>query len=340
MATFIKRGATWRAQISKRVGGEIIRLSQSFQGKAQAVAWAVETEAGLIGRKVAGLVGIPAGPAGVKTLVAAVDRYTSEVAPGHRGGGMEKVRLLALMRDHRWLFVKPVCEVTQFDLGRFRDERLGAVAPGSVKRELTILSSVFQSCVREWGWCNENPVRGLRKPQEPHHRETRIPPADESVFMKAFNMDPLVRPTTHRQQVGLIFALAIETAMRSGEITGLTWGRVNLEKRYLSLEKTKSGSRRDVPLSARAVMLLELAKGLGDERVFTVSDQVRDVLFRRYRPENLSYIHFHDTRHEAVFRLSKKLAVMDLARVTGHRDLKMLLKYYNPNAQELAALLD
>ncbi|MBU6994777.1 site-specific integrase [Ferrovum myxofaciens] len=341
MATFTKRGASWRAQITKKIGSEVVRLSQSFNSKAQAVAWATETEAGLLGQKITGLTGRPdRRKSALLTTNDIVSRYLSEVSVAHKGARWEKIRLSGMMRDYPWLAEKEAALVTPEDVGRFRDERLGRVSSSSVLRELGLLGSVFQNALTEWRLVGSNPVRGIRKPPPSHHRETRIPPADEAVFMKAFKMDPLVRPTTYRQQVGLIFALALETAMRSGEVVGLTWDRVNLEKRYLSLEYTKNGHRREVPLSARAVMLLDLAKGLDGERVFTINSQIRDVVFRKYRPANLSHVHFHDTRHEAVFRLSKKLQVMDLARMTGHRDTKMLMDYYNPTAHELSALLD
>lgn len=52
-------------------------------------------------------------------------------------------------------------------------------------------------------------------------------------------------------------------------------------------------------------------------------------------------LRFHDTRHEAATRLSKKLSnVLELSAVTGHRSLQSLKRYYNPTASELAAKLD
>lgn len=38
--------------------------------------------------------------------------------------------------------------------------------------------------------------------------------------------------------------------------------------------------------------------------------------------------------------LIKKLDVLTLARVTGHKDLNMLLIYYQTDMQEVAKLLD
>ena len=47
-------------------------------------------------------------------------------------------------------------------------------------------------------------------------------------------------------------------------------------------------------------------------------------------------VNFHDSRAEAIWRLSKKLDVMELARVVGHRNIGSLLLYYQATADELA----
>lgn len=50
-------------------------------------------------------------------------------------------------------------------------------------------------------------------------------------------------------------------------------------------------------------------------------------------------LHFHDSRHLAITRLSKVLGLLELARMVGHRDLRMLQFYYNESAAETAAKL-
>ena len=52
--------------------------------------------------------------------------------------------------------------------------------------------------------------------------------------------------------------------------------------------------------------------------------------------ENLT---FHDTRHEGLTRLARKLDVLDLARMVGHRDPRSLMIYYNATATEIAGRL-
>jgi integrase len=51
-------------------------------------------------------------------------------------------------------------------------------------------------------------------------------------------------------------------------------------------------------------------------------------------------LHWHDTRHTAITRLAKKLNVLELARIVGHKDLRNLQIYYNESAEELAKKLD
>lgn len=133
--------------------------------------------------------------------------------------------------------------------------------------------------------------------------------------------------------------LALETAMRSKEIMDLQWKHIHLDEKYLTLMDTKNGDKRDVPLSQKATELLKLALNRHPEKVFTISSELRDTLFRKYRPFHLRHIVFHDTRHEAITRLARKVDVLDVARIIGHRDLKSLMIYYNASASEIAKRL-
>jgi integrase len=139
------------------------------------------------------------------------------------------------------------------------------------------------------------------------------------------------------QRTGLAFLFALETAMRAGEITGLTPEHIHLPERFAHLPHTKNGEARDVPLSSRAVEILEALPG----HVFNLPGATRDVMFRRARDAaQIPNLHFHDSRAEAIWRLSKKLDVLQLARVVGQRDLKSLMLYYNESATDLARQLD
>ncbi|MFZ5463765.1 MAG: tyrosine-type recombinase/integrase, partial [Pseudomonadota bacterium] len=58
------------------------------------------------------------------------------------------------------------------------------------------------------------------------------------------------------------------------------------------------------------------------------------------RRAGIEDFHFHDLRHKATSRLAEKLPnVIELAAVTGHKDLRMLKRYYHPRAEDLARKL-
>ncbi|MDR2015430.1 MAG: site-specific integrase [Azoarcus sp.] len=137
--------------------------------------------------------------------------------------------------------------------------------------------------------------------------------------------------------VGVAFLFAIETGMRAGEICSLSWGAVRGNVAYLPM--TKNGFPRSVPLSVEALRLLgQLPKV--DDAAFGLTPCQIDAIFRKIRVRALiSDLHFHDTRHEAITRLARKLDVMDLARMVGTRDLRILMVYYNATPAEIAERL-
>jgi integrase len=98
---------------------------------------------------------------------------------------------------------------------------------------------------------------------------------------------------------------------------------------------TKNGQSRDVPLSARALEIWKMVpEGFG------LNAPILDALFRKAKKNaGIEGLTFHDTRHEAITRLAQKLDVLDLARMVGHTNVKQLLTYYNPTAEDIASRL-
>ncbi|MGI0778796.1 tyrosine-type recombinase/integrase [Pseudomonas aeruginosa] len=103
------------------------------------------------------------------------------------------------------------------------------------------------------------------------------------------------------QELAYAFLIALETAMRQGEILGLVAARVHLSARYVELDKTKNGDARKVPLSSRAVTLLRVLVDAAGKRqnLFTLTSGSADTLFRKVRDrQKIDGLNFHDTRHE------------------------------------------
>lgn len=317
MATIEKHGPSWRVRLEALADGR--RPSKTFRTKAEASAWLREYEAGTL-----------ADPSEA-TLAQAFRRYASEVSPTHKGERWEVIRLTALARYP--IAARPIQSLAAADFAAWRDERLKQVAPASVRREMALIGSVLDIARREWGLIRTNPLQDVRKPSAPASRKRRISDDEIARITLALGYDG-GPPQNASHRTALAFEFAIETAMRAGEILGLTWP--NVRAKAVTLPATKNGDVRDVPLSPRAREIIALLPK-NAPTVFNLESGIRDVLFRKARDRaEVGDLHFHDSRAEAIWRLSKKLPLLDLARVIGHRDLRSLQLYYNVNADDLA----
>lgn len=140
-------------------------------------------------------------------------------------------------------------------------------------------------------------------------------------------------PTKVIHRVALAVHFAIETGMRAGEIASIK--PANVAGSVATLHDTKNGDKRRVPLSTRAREILTL---VGND--FSLTGAQIDSLWRKYRDRaGVDGLRFHDLRHLAVTRLSKKLDILALARMIGHRNIKMLQIYYNESPESIAERL-
>lgn len=316
MASIRKRGTSWRVEVYR----DGTRESQTFPTKQQASAWAMQREAELGGER------LPE-----HTVKDALKRYAREVSPTHKGEKWEIARLRMMERDPLALVRLPA--LRKEHVAEWKRRRLELVTGASVAREMTLLMQVFEEARREWGWLHVNPARDVKKPPTPASRKRRITQAEIDRVTLACGLTELESGTA-MQRTGLAFLLALETAMRAGEILGLKWTDVGTKS--VTLPRTKNGDQRQVPLSPRA---REIIAALPRDKatVFDLDAPTRDVLWRRARDAaEVDDLHFHDSRAEAIWRLSKKFDVMELARVIGHRDLRSLMIYYQTSADELA----
>lgn len=317
MGSFERRGSSWRARV--RVRG--VPDSATFPTKQQAVQWALQREAELQGKRLPD-----------HAVKDALRRFADEVLPGRKGERAERLRLVAMERDRLAAVRLPALRPA--DVAAWKERRLQAVSGASVRREMNLLLSVLEIARREWGWLHVNPARDVKRPPSPPSRKRRVSAEEAERIAIALGVTDALEAETARNRTGLAWLFALETAMRSGEIVGLHWKDVGAKS--VRLPVTKNGDERQVPLSLRAREILA-ALPRTDGPCFGLTDQVRDVLFREARAAaGIVGLNFHDSRAEAIWRLSRKLDVMELARVIGHRDLRSLLLYYNTSADDLA----
>ena len=321
MASIQRQGERYRAQV--KIDGR--RASKVFDTKRQALAWAQEQEAQLTGSKLPD-----------KTFAEACKEYRLKSAEP-RDAEKECVRLRRFEREDA-ICKRRLLALSPDDFIKWRDARLAQVKPASVAREMNLLRSVLEFARKELRWLKVNPMDGVTWPKCPKGRARGIKQWEIDAIAEALGVGDELRADTLTQRTGLAFLFAIETAMRSGEILALRWQDVRKSDRYLAVQKSKNGDSREVPLSSRAIQILD-ALPVRFGTVFNLNDRQRDALYRKMRPKACETVHFHDTRSEAISRLSKHLDVLELARVVGHRDTASLMHYYRTSAADLAKRL-
>ncbi|RXJ70679.1 integrase [Veronia nyctiphanis] len=268
----------------------------------------------------------------------AFERYAMEVSPTKRGERWEIIRLNKLGRTD--LAKIQLSELRTHHVNLWIEEQLKTLKASSINRELNLIASVIEKARKHWKWIATNPIRDADRPKNPTPRDRRISEEEIKRILQSLGYEGRSNVATQRQFIAVAFLFALETAMRQGEIWGMEWDYVHLEQRYVTLPNTKNGTKRDVPLSSEAVLLLKALRPKKQGKVFPYSQQSSGVIFRRsLRLAGIEGLTFHDTRHEALTKLAKKLSMLDLARMVGHNDPRSLMIYYNATASEIAKLL-
>ncbi len=178
-------------------------------------------------------------------------------------------------------------------------------------------------------------MRDIKLPAGGRRRDRRLQPGEETRLLRACSQ------ARNRWLLPLV-QLALETAMRQGELRHLRWEHIDLNRRTAHLPDTKNGEARTVPLSTTAIgVLRDLPRSLhGDVFPGITTEAVKRSYMRTIRRAGIEGLRFHDLRHEATTRLFEKgLNIMEVASITGHKDLRMLRRYRHLKAEDLAQKL-
>lgn len=266
------------------------------------------------------------------TLADIVSRYLNEVVPLKKQS-VEPFFLNAFLRH-------PICskrldQLTTADFAAYRDERLKSIAAISLKRQLAPISHAFEIAKTEWGIpIKDNPVENLRLKARNNRRERRLKEGEYEKLLEAAR-------TRQNPLIEKVVMFAIETGMRRGEILGLCWDQVDLKRRSVTILESKNGYSRTIPLTPSAVALLHGMERAAD-RVFPITTNALRMAWERMLAKtDIEDLHFHDLRHEAISRFFEMgLTVPEVASISGHRDMKMLMRYAHADTTRLARKLD
>ncbi len=335
MATFRKRDDRWQARI-QRTGYP--PLTKSFLTRHDAEKWARLTESELE----RGLYICPM-EAQRTTLAEALDRYEREVSTLKKSHCVEKYYIQHWRNSKLAPFA--LSTIRGSDVAQYRDARLKlGLSTTSVRHELALLSHVFSVATREWGMESlSNPVKSIRLPSMARGRERRIADAEVEAVCQMAGLE-----------LASFIRMALHTAMRRGELLNLQWADIDWSKSVATLDQTKNGDRRMVPLSSKALVILKQLPRRIDGYVFGLTASSVSHAFlvavRKARkayedeggtcPRHLAELHIHDLRHEAASRLVERgFHPLEVMAITGHKDTQMLKRYVHPIAEELALKL-
>lgn len=324
MANITKRGTSWQA----RTNCKGVRRSGTFPTKAEAVNWATQIESEILS-------GVR-GKVKAVTFGALLQEYAEKVSPKKRGAKWEINRINLICRDE--IASVKLADLSASHIAKWRDRSLERVSEASVRREWNLLSAAVNIAIKEWEWLDTNPFHKVKRPADNPARTRTFSDKEITLLCHTLGYEADQKPKTATARVGIALLFALETGMRMGEIAALQWSDVEKTVATIRTGKTRAAARR-VPLSAEAQRLLKQLPKDGDRCLELDSKQI-DALFRKAKDKSLiKDLHFHDSRATAVGRLAKKLDILDLAKMIGHKDLRMLQVYYRDSAEEIAKRL-
>lgn len=298
------------------------------------------------------------------TLRSAFVRYEQEVSIKKRSHLNERSLFRAWLKTQ--IADRQVGSIFASDIIRIRDEWMLSFQPATVTRRLAVLSHLFTTARKEWGMVNlANPVELVTRPVVQNGRTRRL---YERIKLRGVSTDEC--PTselqwlinaTRSKELPTIMLLASETSMRRGEIAEIRRENIDLVYGTVFLAMTKNGESRIVPLSPFAKHVLKsyvqgkphrgkiftLTPGAITRAFIRARDRARlryEALCQKYgrraRDEYFIDLRFHDLRHDSTSRLATAYEMHQLAKVTGHKDTRMLLRYYHPDGLELVTKLN
>ncbi len=325
MATITKRGdGQWQAKIRKK--GYKPR-SKTFSIKAQAGKWSrlVESE---MDRGVF----LSSNEAENTIFSELIARYKKEVFPEKKSQQdlLSRMNTIESALGHLSL-----ASITPLTIKEYRDYRLETVSSGSVRKELSFISVLLTLCQKEWDIYlpRGNPVSSIRIPPPNKARNRRLESNEEEIIMEAAR--------EYGGPIADIIQIAINTAMRRSEIAALNWKNINLENKTATLFDTKNGEDRTIPFNTTVISILQKTPRNISSSVYSIKpDSISQAFERICDRAGIKNLRFHDLRHEATSRFFEMgLNIMEVAAITGHKDLAMLKRYTHLRAEDLARKL-
>ncbi len=225
------------------------------------------------------------------------------------------------------------------DVRQYIQERKNAgISPSTINRELGLMSSAINWAIKELEWTLSNPFKGRRQ----------TPPPGRDRWLTQEEADRLMEAAERQPHLHDFIVLSLNTGMRSGELLGLEWNRVDLSRRtiYLGASHQKNGKQSNVPVNETArEALLNCARrkatdcpdspwvfcnGKG-ERIASIKKSFATAT----RIAKLDNVHPHDLRRTfGSWLVQQGISIQTVSALLRHSDISVTVKVYAHLAQE------
>lgn len=304
MSTIRKLRGKWQTII--RIQGHPV-ISKTFVSKTDASRWGLLTE-GKLRREDAGIIKIK-----YPKFEDIARRYIEEISILKRCYQNERSQILMFIKQ-AWA-VYPINRIMPHTINKWKEDTLKYNSGGSVNRKLDVLSSMFTTFKKEWGYPVDNPVLQIRRPKRAEPRDRRLSDKEINKLLSGNRTSPMMKD---------IIQIALETGMRLSEILRADHDYIDGNTLKIPIAKTKP---RVIPLTNKALKLLNAAELPFKITKWQVSKMFRKLCFWY----GIKGAVFHDTRRNALtnFMKDKGLNVPETMKIAGHSDPRMLLRIYN-----------
>ncbi len=191
----------------------------------------------------------------------------------------------------------PIRRLTGPMIAQWERRRAAEVSLYTINNELAVLKHMLR-LAKKWGYLDVVP--DIEMPKEPKGRDRYLSEEEIVRFLDA--CDRAANPC-----LGALVRVAINTAMRRGELLGLEWERIDLATSRITLYDTKNGEPRSVPVNSAvyAVLIaLEPDPARRSGWVFRARNggqwrHIKKSFTTALRRAGIQGIRFHDLRHTA-----------------------------------------
>jgi integrase len=205
--------------------------------------------------------------------------------------------------------------------------REDGAAPKTINNELGLMGHAYNLAIREWEWCKDNPVSKVSK-EKVNNLIERWLTYEEEAELKASS------PKWLRE----IIAFAVNTGLRQGEIIDLTWPRVDLFRKTITILEQKNRGKDTLPLNEES---LEVLKERAKIRHIQTNHVFYNKIGRRINARNLqrafcsatkkvglASFRFHDLRHTFATRLIQAgVDIYTVQKLGRWRNISMVMRY-------------